>query len=92
MLEVDSFVGGVGGEVSFNCFQEFQEVGEEVMVVGIGARVEAANDELRVSKKAAVFGPKATIDHEFNSEDGSFVFGLVRRYHGGCCYLICFSF
>ena len=28
LLEVDSFVGGVGGEVSFNCFQEFQVKGE----------------------------------------------------------------
>ena len=27
VLEGDGFVGGVGGEVSFNCFQEFQVVG-----------------------------------------------------------------
>ena len=37
-------------------------VGEKV-VVGEGAGVEAANDEFGISKKAAVLGPVATIDH-----------------------------
>ena len=45
--------------------------------MGVGARIEIADDEFRVSKKAAVLGPEATINHEFNGEDGSFVFGLV---------------
>ena len=76
-------MGGVGGEVSFNCFQEFQIVGEEE-VVGVGTGVEAANDEFGVAKETAV----ATVNHEFNGEDGSFVFGLVRCYQGGCCYLV----
>ena len=30
------FVEGVGREVSFNCFQEFQVVEKKVVVVGVG--------------------------------------------------------
>ena len=48
-----------------------------MVVVEIGARVEASNDEFGVSKKIAVLRPVATNNHEFNSEDGSFVFSLV---------------
>ena len=33
-------------------------------------------------------GPEVAINHEFNSEDGGFVFSLVRCDQGGCCYLV----
>ena len=88
MLEVDGFSEVVGREVPFDCLQEFQVVGKEVVVVGVGAGVETANDKFGVPKKAAKVGPVGAIDHEFNSKDSSFVFRLVRRYQWGCCYLI----
>ena len=37
VLEEGLFAEGVGGQVSFNCFQEFQVVWKEVVVVRVGA-------------------------------------------------------
>ena len=40
------------------------------MVVGVRTRVEAANDDFGVSKKAAEVGPVATVNHEFDQRRG----------------------
>ena len=37
VLEVGFFAEGVGGQISFNCFQEFQVVWKKVVVVRVGA-------------------------------------------------------